>query len=60
MKKFEVWARFEDGIQAKVETHTSLMRAQNAIDAMNNQNRHELAEGYGFTHGIPTYYIIER
>lgn len=60
MKKFEVWAKFEDGLQTKVETHTSIYRAQCAIDAMNNNNRRELAEGYGFTHGIPTYYIIER
>lgn len=57
MKKFEIWAKFEDGLEVKVETHTSVKRAQNAIDAMNNHNRNDVAVGYGFPHGIPTYTI---
>lgn len=57
MKRFEIWAAFEDGITAKVETHKSVKRAQAAIDAMDNQNRRDIAEGYGFPHGVPTYFI---
>ena len=57
MKKFEIWATFEDGIEAKVETHKTIKSAQAAIDAMNHQNRRDLAEGYGFPHGVPTYTI---
>lgn len=58
MKKFEIWAAFEDGIEARVEVHKSLKTARNAIDAMNNANKRDLSEGYGFPHGVPTYYII--
>ena len=57
MKKFEVWAKFEDGIEAKVEIHKSFKAAQAAIDAMDNKNRNDLANGYGFPHGIPTYFV---
>lgn len=57
MKSFEIWARFEDGIEVKVETHKNLKCAQNAIDAMNNHNRNDVAYGYGFPHGVPTYEI---
>lgn len=57
MKKFEIWATFEDGIEIKVETHKTAKNAQTAIDAMNNQNRRDLAVGYGFPHGVPTYSI---
>jgi hypothetical protein len=57
MKKFEIWAKFEDGVEAKVETHKSLKSAQAAVDAMNNHNRNDLACGYGFPHGVPTYEI---
>lgn len=57
MKKFEIWAKFEDGLEVKVETQTSVKRAQNAIDEMNSHNRNDLACGYGFPHGVPTYEI---
>ena len=57
MNKFEIWASFPDGIEAKVETHTSAKRAQIAIDAMDNANRRDIAEGYGFPHGVPKYSI---
>lgn len=57
MKKFEIWAQFPDGSEAKVETHKSVKGAQAAIDAMNNHNRVEASIGYGFPHGIPTYTI---
>lgn len=57
MKKFEIWANFPDGISVKVETHSNIKSAQNAIDAMNNSNKNDIAEGYGFPHGVPTYTI---
>ena len=57
MKKFEIWATFEDGLEVKVETHRTAKTAQTAIDAMNNRNRRDLAVGYGFPHGVPTYSI---
>lgn len=57
MKKFEIWASFPDGLNVKVETHKNIKAAQNAIDAMNNSNKREIAEGYGFPHGIPSYSI---
>lgn len=56
-KSFEIWAIFPDGIKAKVETHKNIKNAQDAIDAMNNSNRRDLAEGYGFPHGVPCYII---
>lgn len=59
MKRFEIWASFEDGITVKVETHKSAKRAQIAIDAMDNANERDIAEGYGFPHGVPAYYIKE-
>jgi hypothetical protein len=60
MKRFEIWASFEDGITAKVETHKSMKSAKIAIDAMNHANKRDIAEGYGFTHGVPVYTIKER
>ena len=57
MKKYEIWARFEDGLEVKVEIHKSAKTAQTAIDAMNNKNRNDLMVGYGFPHGVPTYTI---
>ena len=60
MKRFEIWAKFEDGLEAKVETHKSIKTAQNAIDAMNRHNRVDAAVGCGFPHGMPTYTIIQR
>lgn len=57
MKKFEVWAKFENGKEAKVEVCKTLKSAQNAIDAMNAHNKHDLAVGYGFPYGVPTYEI---
>ena len=57
MKRFEIWAMFEDGTETKVETHKSIKSAQAAIDAMNNHNRIDAAIGSGFPHGIPTYVI---
>lgn len=56
-KKFEIWATFENGKTVKVEVHKSLRSAQAAIDAMNNRNRNDLAEGYGFPCGVPSYSI---
>ena len=57
MRKYEIWACFPDGIEARVERHSSLKRAQNAIDAMNIANAHDIADGYGFPHGVPVYEI---
>jgi len=57
MKKFEIWATFEDGLEVKVETHKRMEHAQAAIDAMNNHNRVDLATGAGFPHGVPSYSI---
>lgn len=44
MKRFEIWAEFPDGCEAKV-------------DAMNAANRNDTACGYGFPHGVPAYTI---
>lgn len=57
MKKFEIIATFENGKSVKVETHKTLRSAKNAIDAMNAHNANELAAGYGFPYGVPTYSI---
>lgn len=57
MKKFEIWAKFEDGIEVMVEAHKTLKNAENAVDAMNHRNEYELSTGYGFPHGVPTYTI---
>ena len=57
MKKFEIWAKFEDGIEVMVETHKTLKNAENAVDAMNHRNEYELSIGYGFPRGVPTYTI---
>lgn len=57
MKRFEIWAKFEDGIEAKVEVHKNRRAAQAAIDHMNASNQNDLAAGYGFPHGVPTYEI---
>lgn len=57
MEKFEIWATFEDGHEAKVETHKTKKSALNAIDAMNRHNQYELSIGYGFPYGVPTYTI---
>lgn len=57
MKRFEIWAKFPDGLEARVEVHTSLRRAQSAVDAMSHANQRDLAEGYGFPHGVPEYVI---
>lgn len=57
MKKFEIWAKFEDGTEVKVESHKNLKCAQNAVDAMNNHNRNDLACGCGFLYGVPVYEI---
>lgn len=57
MKRFEIWAEFPDGCKAKVESWKSLKQASNAVDAMNAANRNDIACGYGFPHGVPTYTI---
>lgn len=57
MKKFEIWATFEDGIECKVETHKNKKRAELAIEAMNAKNKNDFAIGYGFPHGVPVYSI---
>lgn len=57
MKKFEIWAKFENGTEVKVESHKNLKCAQNAVDAMNSHNRNDLACGRGFSYGIPVYEI---
>lgn len=57
MKKFEIVAKFPDGMTAVVERSSSLQRAKNAVDAMNNRNRNDAAVGYGFPHGMPEYII---
>lgn len=57
MKKFEIWATFENGIEAKVETHKTEKSAQSAIDAMNHHNQYEMSIGYGFPYGVPAYTI---
>ena len=57
MKKFEIWATFENGMAVKVEIHKTKKSALSAIDAMNAHNRHDLAVGYGFPYGVPTYTI---
>ena len=35
MKRFEIWATFENGMTAKVETHKRMKSAELAVDAMN-------------------------
>lgn len=57
MKRFEIWATFPDGIEAKVECWKTLRQASSAVYAMNHANRCDIAEGYGFPHGVPTYSI---
>ena len=57
MKKFEIWATFENGMTVKVETHKTKKSALSAIDAMNAHNQYELSIGYGFPCGVPTYTI---
>lgn len=58
MKKlYEIWAEFPDGVEAKIESWKSLKRANSAVDAMNHANQCDLAEGYGFPHGVPVYSI---
>ena len=57
MKKFEIWAEFENGMTAKVETHKSMRNAESAVDAMNCKNANDVAQGYGFPYGVPTYSI---
>lgn len=57
MKKFEIWATFENGLTVKVETHKTIKAAQSAIDAMNAHNRNDIATGNGFPYGVPTYTI---
>lgn len=55
--KYEIWAEFNNGLTAKVETHKSAQSAQAAVDAMNSKNNNDLRTGYGFPHGVPTYRI---
>lgn len=58
MKKVEIWARFEKaGIERYMETARSIEAAESAIGAMNNRNKNELAEGYGFPMGVPEYFV---
>lgn len=57
MRKFQIWATFPDGIRVKVESHKSMKAAQAAVDAMNHKIQNDLAIGYGFPHGVPTYSI---
>lgn len=56
-RKFEIWATFENGKSVKVEVHKNLRSAQSAVDAMDHKNRIDLACGYGFPCGLPTYSI---
>ena len=55
--RYEIWATFEDGITARVESHKSMRNAEAAIGAMEHMNRADLADGCGFPHGVPTYSI---
>lgn len=58
MKKwYEIWAKFPDGVEVKIESWKSLKRANSAVDAMSHADQRDLAEGYGFPHGVPTYSI---
>ena len=57
MKKFEVWATFENGLTVKVETRKTRKCALNAIDAMNAHNQNDLKTGCGFPFGVPAYSI---
>ncbi len=58
MKKwYEIWAEFPDGGEVKIESWKSLKRANSAVEAMSRDDRHDIAEGYGFPHGVPTYSI---
>lgn len=59
-KSYEIWAEFPDGVEAKIESWKSLKRANSAVDAMNHANQCDLAEGYGFPHGVPVYSIRAR
>ena len=43
MKRFEIWAEFPDGCEAKIESWKSLKQASNAVDAMNAANRNDTA-----------------
>lgn len=56
-KKIQIWARFEDGLEVKIEIAPNMKAAQSAIDAMNHSDQRDLAEGYGFPHGLPEYFI---
>lgn len=56
-KNFEIWATFKDGLIVKVETHKTERSAKAAIDAMIISNQHDIKEGYGFPHGVPSYEI---
>ncbi len=55
--RFEIWATFEDGIEALVEVHKTRRSAESAIGAMNAHNRNDIALGAGFPHGVPIYEI---
>ena len=57
MKRFEIWATFENGMSAKVETHKRMKSAELAVDAMNSKNLNDVAQGYGFPYGVPAYSI---
>lgn len=57
-KKVEIWARFEKaGIEIYMETARNAEAAEIAIRAMNNRNKNDLAEGYGFPMGVPQYFV---
>lgn len=56
-KRFEIWATFENGKEVRMETHKTMKSAQAAVDAMDNRNQRDLAEGYGFPCGVPAYSI---
>lgn len=57
MKKFEIWAKFDNGTEVLVERHKTERAANSAVDAMNAHNQYELSIGYGFPQGVPTYII---
>lgn len=56
-KKFTIYANFENGMKVRMEAHKTLRSAQAAVDAMDAHNRNDLAQGYGFPYGVPTYTI---
>lgn len=58
MKKFEIYAKFNNGLEVMVERHKTEKSAQLAIDAMNRKNEYELSIGYGFPNGVPSYSIV--